>query len=153
MLKDMDLQLKLIKENLKVARDQQKSYADLKRSVKAFQVGEMVFLRVKPKRSSLKLGKIRKLAFRYCGPYQVTKRIGEQAYELLLPPHLRIHNVFHVSLLKKYFPDQQHVLGDDEVTFVSQDEILAEPEGILQSREKQLRTRTLRKVLVERLPC
>ena len=69
MLKDMDLQLQIIKENLKVASDRQKSYADLKRSIREFEVGEMVFLRVKPKRSSLRLGKYRKLAFRYCGPY------------------------------------------------------------------------------------
>lgn len=70
----------------------------------------MVFLRVKPKRSSLALEKFWKLAFRYCGPYVITRRIGELAYELLLPPHLRIHNVFHISLLKKYVPNNQHIL-------------------------------------------
>ena len=149
MLEDMDLQLKIIRGNLKAASDRQKSYADLKRSVREFAAGEMVFLRVKPKRSSLRLGKYKKLAFRYCGPYQIIKRIGEQAYELALSPHLKIHNVFHVSLLKKYVSDPQHVLEDDHVNFVSQDEVIAEPDVILQSREKSLRNRTLREVLVQ----
>ena len=86
MLEDMDLHLKLIRENLKVASDRQKSYANLKRSAREFVAREMVFLRVKPKRSLLRLGKYKKLAFRYCGPYQIIKRIGKQAYELALSP-------------------------------------------------------------------
>lgn len=94
-----------------------------------------MFLRVKPKRSSLKLGKYKKLAFKYCGPYPITKRVGTQAYELSLPPHLRIHSVFHVSLLKKYVADPQHILEDDNISFVSQEEVLAEPEAILQTKK------------------
>ena len=131
-----------------MANDRQKSYTDLKRLVREFAAGEMVFLRVKPKRSSLRLGKYKKLAFKYCGPYQIVKRIGDQAYELALPPHLKIHNVFHVNLLKKYVPDPRHVLEDDNVNFVPQEEVIMEPDVILQNREKQLRSRTLRKVLV-----
>ena len=73
MLEDMDLQLKIIRGNLKAASDRQKSYADLKRSVREFAAGEMVFLRVNPKRSSLRLGKYKNLAFRYCG-YQENRR-------------------------------------------------------------------------------
>ena len=79
----------------------------------------------------------------------VIKRIGEQAYELALSPHLKIHNVFHVSLLKKYVSDPQHVLEDDHVNFVSKDEVIAEPDVILQSPKKSLRNRTLREVLVQ----
>ena len=55
-LEEMDNQLSMIRENLKKASDRQKSYADLKRTVRTFQAGDRVFLRVKPKRSSLKLG-------------------------------------------------------------------------------------------------
>ena len=148
-LQEMDQQLDIIKQNLKRAKDRQKSYADQHRSIREFQEKEMVFLRVKPKRSSLKLGKFKKLSFRYCGPYEIIKKVGDQAYELNLPLHLGIHRVFHVSLLKKYHPDPSHVLKDDEVILVSQEEFQTEPEAILEEREKRLRNRILREVLVQ----
>ena len=64
-LEEMDQQLRLICENLKKARDRQESYANLKRSPRSFNTGDRVFLKIKPKRSSLGLGKYKKLAFRY----------------------------------------------------------------------------------------
>ena len=106
-------------------------------------------MRVKPKRSSLRLGKFKKLSFRYCGPYAITKRIGNQAYELDLPPHLKIHKVFHVSLLKRYVPNPLHVLEEDNVNFVNQEEVIAEPERILKTEIRQLRNRTVYKVLIQ----
>ena len=50
------------------------------------------------------MGKFKKLIARYCGPYVITKKINDQAYELLLPPHVKVHNVFHVNVLKRYVP-------------------------------------------------
>ena len=96
-LEEMDWQLQVIRETLKRASDRQKSYANLHWSSRIFKAGDRVFLRVKPKRSSLRLGKYKKLAYRYCGPYEILRRIGEQSYELALPAHLHVHNVFHVS--------------------------------------------------------
>ena len=81
----MDLKLQAIKKILMRASDRQKRYADLHQSSRIFKAREKVFLRVKPKRSSLKLGKYKKLAYRYCGPYEIVRRIGEQFYELALP--------------------------------------------------------------------
>ena len=119
------------------------------RSSREFQKGDKVFLRVKPKRSSLKLGKFRKLAHRYCGPFEILQRIGEQSYKLALPEHLHVHNVFHVNLLKKYVPSAEHVLDlDDNVLVNHQEEFQMEPEQILEMKEKQLRNRTVREVLV-----
>ena len=134
-LEEIDRQLQIIRENLKKANDQQKSYADLKRSVREFKTGDQVFIRVKPKKSSLRLGKHKKLAYRYCGPFKVTKRIGEQAYELELPSHLHVHNIFHVSLLKQYIADPSHVLNHDDTILVSQEEFQMEPERILDIKE------------------
>jgi hypothetical protein len=65
-------------------------------------VGENVFLKVKAKRS-LKLGSFRKLAARYCGPFEILRRIGPDGYMPALPTSMRIHNTFHVSLLKKMY--------------------------------------------------
>ena len=59
-----------------------------------------MFLRVKPKRISSSLGKCKKLAPRYCGPFLILAQIGVVAYKWALPPHVTIHDVFHVSLLK-----------------------------------------------------
>ena len=103
-LKDMDCQLQIISKILKRARDRQKICTDLKQSTWRFDKGDKVLLRVKPKKSSLKLGKHKKLAYRFCKPYQITKRVGEQAYDLELIPYLHVHNVFDVSLLKQYKP-------------------------------------------------
>ena len=92
-----------------------------------------MFIQVKPKKSSLRLGKHKKLAYRYCGPFKVTKRIGEQAYELDLPSHLHVHNVFHVSLLKQYIADSSHVLDHDDTILFTQEEF--QMEQILKIKE------------------
>ena len=63
----------------------------------------------------------KKLAYRYCGPFKVTKTIGEQAYKLELPPHLHVQNVFHVNILKQYILDPSHILDHDDTILVSQE--------------------------------
>ena len=76
-LEEMDKQVQISMQSLKRASDRQKSYVDLHRSSHTFQVGDKVFLRVKPKRGSLKMGKCRKLSFRYYEPFEVLRRMGE----------------------------------------------------------------------------
>ena len=98
----------------------------------------MVFLRVKPDESSLSLGKFRKLSPRYCGPYEVLKRIGPQAYKLRLPKHLKIHDVFNVSLLETYNPRPDHILNDEQVVFLTQGTMEIRPDCILETRERNL---------------
>ena len=68
MLDEMQQQTDLIRLDIKAAQDRQKAYADAKRSERIFEEGDMVFLRVRPKRSTLSLGKFKKLSARYCGP-------------------------------------------------------------------------------------
>ena len=149
MLDEMQQQTDLIRQEIKTAQDRQKSYADLKRSQRIFEVGDMVFLRVKPKRSSISLGKYRKLSARYCGPYAITKKINDQAYQLQLPSHLKVHNVFHVSLLKKYVPDPSHILDDDNLITSVDGTFDIYPEAILQSRIRTLRNRSLNEYLIK----
>ena len=53
---------------------------------------------------------------RYIGPYEIIARVGTVAYRLDLPPELsKVHNVFHVSMLRKYIPNPSHVLRDQPV--------------------------------------
>ena len=149
MLDEMQQQMDLIRFKIKATQDRQKAYADSHRSEREFEEGDMVFLRVRPKRSSLSLGKFTKLSARYCGPYVITKRINEQAYKLLLSSHIKVHNVFHVSLLKKYVPDNRYILGDEQ-PLVSKDGTLdINPESILQTRECILCNKTQREYLIK----
>ena len=69
-----------------------------------------MFIKVRPKKSSLRLGICAKLVPRYCGPFEILSRVGQVAYQLVLPPNLKVHNVFHISVLKKYVHDATHVI-------------------------------------------
>jgi hypothetical protein len=86
-----------ITKNLKTPHDMQKFYADKGRMHGEFRVGEHVFLKVKAKKSSVRLGSYPKLAMRYYGLFEIQERIGTTAYMIALPTSKCIHNVFHVS--------------------------------------------------------
>jgi hypothetical protein len=73
-------------------------------------VGDHDFLKLKASRSSLKLGNYVKLAAKFCGPFEILERIRSVSYMLALPTSMNVHNVFHVSFLKKYIPDVNHVI-------------------------------------------
>jgi hypothetical protein len=110
LLKDMEDHMVKIKQNLKAARDRHKFYADENKIAREFKVGEHVLPKVKPKKRSLKLGSCTKLEARFYGPFEILDRIGPVAYMLALPASMNMHNVFHVSLLKKYVHDLNHVI-------------------------------------------
>ena len=70
-----------------------------------------MFLRISPTRGVVRFGKRNKLSPRFIGPFEILQRVGECAYRLALPPALSgVHDVFHVSMLRKYIPDPSHVL-------------------------------------------
>ncbi|MCI46227.1 hypothetical protein A2U01_0067467, partial [Trifolium medium] len=60
--------------------------------------------------------KSKKLTSRFIGPYQILKRIEKVAYRIALPPSLsNLHDVFHVSQLRKYVSDPSHVIESDDI--------------------------------------
>ena len=68
-----------------------------------FEMDDMVFLKVAPWKGVIQFQKKGKLNLRYIGPFRILERIGPVAYRLELPSELnRVHNVFHVSMLRKY---------------------------------------------------
>jgi hypothetical protein len=99
-----------INQNLKVAQDRQKIYVDKSKTHREFKEGDHVFFKVKANRSSLKLGNCSKLAARYCGSFEILERICPIGYMIAFPTSMYVHNVFHVSLLKKYIHDANHVI-------------------------------------------
>jgi len=74
-------------------------------------VGDHVFLRVFPLKGSLPFGQKGKLIPRYVGPFQILQKVGTIAYRLALPPALQgIHDIFHVSNLRRYMPDPDDII-------------------------------------------
>ena len=101
---------------MKSAQSRQKSYANRKKRPLEFQVGDSVFLKVSPFKGVIRFEKWGKLNPRYIWPYEVLERIGKTTYWLALPPNLvSVHNVFHVSMLKKYVSDKSHVLEKETI--------------------------------------
>ncbi|KAA3484266.1 DNA/RNA polymerases superfamily protein [Gossypium australe] len=108
--------VKLIRTRLKEASDRQKSYADLKCKEIEFSVGDQVFLKVSPWKKVLRFGQKGKLSPRFIGPYQIVRRVGPIVYQLELPPELnRIHDVFHVSMLRRYRSDPSYIVSVEEI--------------------------------------
>ena len=109
----------------------------------------MVFLKVAPMKGVMRFGKKGKLSPRFVGPFEILKRIGKVAYELALPPTLAgVHNVFHVSMLRKYIPHPSHVLNYEPLKI--KDNLTYEelPIQILDRKDQVLRTKTITLVKV-----
>jgi hypothetical protein len=102
MVKETEEKVQRIIHNLKKAKARQKSYADKRRQPLYFLVGDYVYLKVPPMKGVSHFGVKGKLAPRYIGPFPILERYGPVAYRLQLPETLStVHNVFHVSQLKK----------------------------------------------------
>ncbi|GAV64392.1 Chromo domain-containing protein [Cephalotus follicularis] len=113
-------------------------------------MGDHVFLKVSPWKGVQRFGKKGKLAPRYIGPFEILERVEEVAYQLALPPALsNVHNVFHISMLRRYIPDPSHVLDYDTVPV--QDDLSCEelPARILDRKTQTLRSRTISMVKVQ----
>ncbi|KAA0066499.1 reverse transcriptase [Cucumis melo var. makuwa] len=136
--------IKLIRENLRIGQDRQKSYADKRRRNLEFQVRDQVFLKLSPRRGVIRFRRKGKLSPRYIGPYQITERVGPAAYRLeLLIELARIHDFFHVSMLRKYIPDPSHVLQEQPVELKEDLSYVEEPVQILDRKEQVLRNKTI----------
>ena len=108
-IKEAREQVSIIRSHLKAAQSRQKAYADKRRRPLEFAAGDYVYLKVSPMRGVHRFGIHGKLAPRYVGPYQVLEQCGPVAYRPQLPYILSaVHNVFHVSQLKKclWVPDE-----------------------------------------------
>ena len=126
-----------------MAQSRQKSYADVRRREITFEEGDHVYLKVSPMRRLKRLGVRGKLSPRYIGLFRILAKKGEVAYQLELPEHLSaIHDVFHVSQLKKCLrvPEEQLPMKDleiqDDLTYTEY------PAQILETVERRTRNRT-----------
>ncbi|KAI0510715.1 hypothetical protein KFK09_011324 [Dendrobium nobile] len=123
---DATNKIRIIKERLQAVQDRQKKYYDTKHRFVEFSVGDFVFIKIRPMKGVLRFGKVGKLSPRYIGPFEIVERIGKVAYRLALPATYAVHNVFHVSSLRKYLSDDpskiitEHVEIQPDLTYVEE---------------------------------
>ncbi|XP_071688192.1 uncharacterized protein [Rutidosis leptorrhynchoides] len=92
----------IAREKLKAARDRQKMYADPRRRLVNFEVGDRVYLKVSPWKGVIRFGKWGKLAPRYIKPFKIIQRVSDQTVVLeLLTELARIYNRFNLCYLRK----------------------------------------------------
>ena len=132
MIQNMHDAIAEAKRCLQAAQQRQKAYADMHRRDVEFKVGDQVLLSTK--NLTLNMVGSSKMMPKYVGPFNVAKRINQVAYKLDLPPCMKIHNVFHVSLLNEYKTDGS-VHPPPPPTLIG-DELEYEVESILMHRDK-----------------
>ena len=95
----------------------------------------------------VRFGKQGKLVPRYIGPFEVLERVGTVAYRLALPPSLLgVHEVFHVSMLRKYTPNPAHVVDWGEITVDTDGTFEEKLVCILDNQDRVLRRKTVQLV-------
>ena len=104
-----------------------------------YEIDEKLFLKVSPWKKVMEFGKKGKLSPRFIGPYDVIEKVGPMAYCLTLPLELeKIHNVFHVSMLRRYRSDPLHVVSSETIELRSDLTYEEEPVEILARKVKEL---------------
>jgi hypothetical protein len=94
--------IRRIQENLKAAMLRQESYANKRHRPLEFEVEDHVYLKVSPMKGVKRFGVRGKLSPHYIGPFPILEKCGKVAYKLELQPSLvGVHDIFHVSQLKK----------------------------------------------------
>nr|AAT69617.1 putative polyprotein [Oryza sativa Japonica Group] len=144
-LTEAEGKVRTVRERLRIAQSRQKSYADNRRRELTFEAGDYVYFRVTPLRGVHRFQTKGKLAPRFVGLYRILERRGEVAYQLELPSNMvGIHDVFHVSQLKKCLrvPEEQasseHIDIQEDLTYVEK------PICILETSEKRTRNKVIR---------
>ncbi|KAD4981936.1 hypothetical protein E3N88_18607 [Mikania micrantha] len=129
-----------IEQRLQATRSRQKSYTDKQRKPLEFQVGDRVMLKLSPWKGVVRFANKGKLTPRYVGPFEIIERIGPVAYRLRLPDELSgVHDVFHVSNLKKCLVDESLVIPVEEIQLDEHLHFIEEPLEIMDRKVKQLR--------------
>jgi hypothetical protein len=122
-------------EHLKRAQEYQRRHYDKKHKPEFFRKGDLVLLSTK--HINLAHQPSKKLSSKFIGPFRVQDAVGTQAYRLILPPHYRIHNVFHISLLERWKSRANQEENTQPPDINSEGEEVWEVERILEKRKKK----------------
>ncbi|XP_021751077.1 uncharacterized protein LOC110716750 [Chenopodium quinoa] len=114
----------------------------MKRREEEYKVGEKVLLKISPMKGVMRFGKKGKLSPKYIAPYEIIQKVEKVAYKLNLPNELeRVHNVFHVSQIRKYIPDVTHVLQPETIEMDENLTYEKRPVKILDSKVRSTRNK------------
>ena len=141
-----------VKRAILCSQEKQKREADKHRRNVNLKVGQYVLLRFEKARLKKRQekGKFVKLSTRYYGPFKITDKVNDLTFTLELPPTWKLHNVFHVSLVKPFVGNPPVVFVQVDPPLVDETEELLQPEHIIHHSERQLKSGTLhRKYLVK----
>jgi hypothetical protein len=145
MVKEVKEKVQRIIQNMKKAQTQQKSYADRRRQPLCFLVDNYVYLKVSPMKGVSRFGVKGKLAPRYIGPFLVLEQCGPVAYRLQLPETLSVvHNVFHVSQLKKCLRIPDRTVEVTDVVLEPDLTYSEHPIRVLDQKDRVTRRKTLK---------
>ena len=149
-LREAEEKVHKIREHLKTAQSRQKSYADKRRRELTFNIGDFAYQKVSPLKGMQRFQLRGKLAPRYVGPFKVLGRRGEVSYQLELPEEMSaVHDVFHISLLRKCLevPEKTEVFKniDHRSVDINKDLTYREvPIRILEEAFRTTRTRSIK---------
>ena len=144
LIRDTSEKVSLIRQRLLTDQSWQKNYADVRRRPLEFEVGDHDFLKVMPKRGVVRFDKCGKLSPRVIGPFEILERVGTVVYQLALPPSMSgVHEVFHISMLRKYTPDPAHVVDWGEIEVDTDGTFEEGLVCIMDSRDQVLRRKTV----------
>jgi hypothetical protein len=144
MIQDMRNKVSIIRDRMLTAQSRQKSYANKHHRQLEFNIGDLVYLKVSPMKGVMQFNKKGKLSPRFVGPFEIKEVVGPVAYKVeLLPALSGIHDIFHMSTLRKHVHGPQHVV--DFKPLQVQEDLKDEelPIQILERKEQQLRTKTI----------
>ena len=107
-------------------------------------MGDCIFLKVAPMKGVMRFGKKGKLSPRYIGPFEILEMIGKVACKLALPSELSaVHNVFHVSMLRKYISHPSHVLVSEPIEVQEDLTYEEQPVQIQDRKDKELHNKVI----------
>jgi hypothetical protein len=129
---------------MSAAQSRQKSYTDKRRRPLEFEVGDRVFLKISLMRGVMRFGKKRKPSPRFIGPFEITQKVGKLAYRIALPPDLiGTHDVFHVSMLRKYIANPDVIVEYELLEIQEGLTYVEEPVRIVDKKEQVLCIKTI----------
>jgi hypothetical protein len=140
----------MVSENLRVVQSRQKSYADHRSRELRFEVEDFVYLKVSPMRGLHRFKVRGKLALRFIGPFKILEKRGEVAYQLELPLWMSdVHDVFHVSQLKKWLRVLEEQLSMEDLDAKQDLSYQEYPVKILETSERVTRNKKIKMCKVQ----